>query len=193
MRCPHCGEPVHPKQERCFACGQNIRLVRRVRPERPINLPILLFPLAAVLVVVLGLLVSRLVSLNSSSRHHAPAKTRPTVRDSVRKTKPVRSETLKVKGSADRLSRALDKLQARYELIKHQVVGETPTPEQTQLMHQIDSELARLRRTVAGLSSSLTREQRDQLEAEIAAGQRHLGSLISQFARAPKNRSARTP
>jgi len=146
--------------------------------------------------VVIGLLVSRLVSLNSSSRHHAPAKTRPTVRDSVRKTKPVRSETLKVKGSTDRLSRALgqlDKLQARYELIKHQVVGETPTPEQTQLMHQIDSELARLRRTVAGLSSSLTREQRDQLEAEIAAGQRHLGSLISQFARAPKNRSARTP
>ncbi|MCX7732453.1 MAG: hypothetical protein N2248_04745 [candidate division WOR-3 bacterium] len=43
MRCPDCGEPIHPKQIRCFACDADLRFRRFRYLANPVNLRIILF------------------------------------------------------------------------------------------------------------------------------------------------------
>ncbi|MEN9979630.1 MAG: hypothetical protein ABIK38_04715 [candidate division WOR-3 bacterium] len=43
MRCPDCGEPIHPKQIRCFACDADFRFRRFRYLANPVNLRIILF------------------------------------------------------------------------------------------------------------------------------------------------------
>ncbi|MEO0079632.1 MAG: hypothetical protein ABIK44_03030 [candidate division WOR-3 bacterium] len=194
MRCPHCGEPVAAGQERCFACGQPVRRGGGLRREGLLDYRILLIAGLALLVGVSGALVALFARPKSSpKKKDVRPKTRAvlTTQDSSSWAARLRRDSLPVSVDAGRIQRAqrqLDKLQGRYEQLKQQVLGESPTPEQQQLMREIDVELSRLRGMVTGFTGLLTREQRDRLEEEIADGQRRLANLISKFARAPKKR-----
>jgi hypothetical protein len=185
VRCPHCGEPVKASQERCFACGQAVRTRRGLDRERPFDPRILLLAGGALLLVLVGLVIMTLVRPRSGGQ---PARPRAVSRDTTRKPAP---DTTTRAGSPDLVARAtrrFDKIQQRYEQIKGQVLGEQPTPEQRDLMAQIDGELRRARSLAGGLSGSLTSEQNEQLDRDISSSERELNNLISKFTRAPKNR-----
>ena len=60
--------------------------------------------------------------------------------------------------------------------------------EQQSLMSQIQRELGTMNSRVAELGSGVSSARRTEVQAEIAEIERRLNKLISDFARAPKNR-----
>lgn len=189
MRCPHCGEPVQPGQERCFACGEKLRVRRLYRGESLIDPRVLIFAGVLVLAALAGLLGVLL-----GGRKNRPAKPVRTVQtrrlaDSlsrVRKpdTTPVRPGDQEL----NRLRERVEKLRVRYEKVRAQVLGDRPTPEQQSLMSQIQRELGTMNSRIAELGAGVSSARRSEIQAEIAEAERRLNKLISDFARAPKNR-----
>lgn len=130
-----------------------------------------------------------------------PKKTRPakpavstvekTVRlqDSLRQLRTTPPDTVKIQAGSEELARArnqLQRLKIRYEKVKSQVLGETPTQQQRDLMNQIQREMGTLTAKVSELSTLTTTERKTQLDREITELQRRINNLISEFTRAPK-------
>jgi len=192
MRCPHCGEPARAGQDRCFACGQRIR-GGRYRQRRPIEGRIFLFAALALLLVLAGILVALLPGRRDRKTGLTPAEKRrlEQVQDSVRKANRALRETLQVKAPDSDVGRAAaqtDRLGQRFENVKRQVLGEAPTPEQQQLVREIEAALAGLRKLVTEYGGSLTQQRRRELKEEISDAERAANTLISKLTRARKNR-----
>jgi len=196
MRCPHCGEPVAQGQERCFACGEKLR-VRSFRQKLPVDYRILILAAALFLVGLVGLL-----SLCPGRKKPPAAKARASqtktgwqIQDSLRRAKRAKVEVQigdsTLTTTASDLTRArgqLERLKTRYEKVKSQVLGETPTPQQRELMNQIQRELGNMQSRVAELSSPLSAQRQKELTKEVSELERKINNLISDFARAPKSR-----
>ncbi len=189
MRCPHCGEPVQAGQKTCFACGEKLR-VRRLG-QTTFDYRIVIAGGVLVLVGVLGVIFTL-----SGTRKAAGAKASRRVAAKVATSQPEprpaepRTESLTAAKDGDvlRAQEQLLKLKRRYEVVKGQVLGETPTQEQRTLMSQIDRELGLLGSAINRLTSPLAADERKKVEQEIASRVRGINTLISQFSRAPKNR-----
>lgn len=187
MRCPHCGEPVRAGQETCFACGEKLR-VRRFRRGQTLDIRIVILGLV---LVVLGLSGFWAVYL-AGRKTVGNDKKMP--RKKVREVQPTptqTSDTLRQAVDRVEIERArgqLERLKNRYATLKSQVLGETPTPEQRELMVQIDRELSIFQRKIGECISPLTAQQKQSLLKELTEQQREINNLISRFSRAPKNR-----
>lgn len=191
MRCPHCGEPAAAGQERCFACGEKLRSRRLRQKEQPVNLRIIILGGLLLIFAIVGLLGTLLGTRKKTAAVHQPVRSRLTsqVQDSLARVRGV--DTAKTKMSEDALSRMqerVEKLKQRYEKVKSQVVKETPSSEQRDLIHQIQREFGLMNSLVAELSSGVNASRKKQIQADIAKAERRLNSLISQLTRAPKSR-----
>ncbi|MGQ9708487.1 MAG: hypothetical protein ACUVUR_06385 [bacterium] len=192
MRCPHCGEPIVKGQERCFACGERIR-VRRLYQKLPVDYRIIITAGALILIGLGGIFI-----LHLGKKSQAPSKawTSPTkpgrqIQDSLRRVKALTQETLRIQPGSEEINRArgqLERLKGRYEKVKSQVLGETPTPQQRELMNQIQRELAVMQSRAGELSTAITAERKKELTRELSELERRINNLISDFARAPKSR-----
>lgn len=190
MRCPHCGEPARPGQERCFACGQRVR-GGRYRQTKPADVRIFIIAGAALVAVAAVLLISTLSGRKDRKTGLTPQEKRrlEQVQDSVRKANRALRDTLQVRADDADVSRAagqIDGLLDRFETVKRQVIGEQPTPEQQQLVRQIEAELAAMRKLVTEYGGQLTQQRRRELKDEIADAQRRTNNLISKLTRARK-------
>ncbi len=197
MRCPHCGEPVRPGQETCFACGEKLR-ARHFRRPQNFDVRIVIFGVALLVVGIVGFLIVQLrgsatvtkevnrksIKQVSENKSRKPAFKQDTMGG-------VSADTIRLVTAAVEVARAreqLERLKKRYETVKGQVLGESPTPEQRDLMALIDRELTLFQRKIGEFAGSLTAQRKQALEKEIAAQQREINNLISKFSRAPKNR-----
>jgi predicted nucleic acid-binding Zn ribbon protein len=197
MRCPHCGEPVRPGQETCFACGEKLR-ARHFRRQQNFDVRIVIFGVALLVVGLVGFLIVQLggsaavtkegnrksIEQVSGNKSRKPAFKHDTMGG-------LSADTIRLVTDAVEVVRAreqLERLRKRYETVKGQVLGESPTPEQRDLMALIDRELTLFQRKIGEFAGSLTAQRKQALEKEIAAQQREINNLISKFSRAPKNR-----
>ena len=185
-KCPHCGEVMSKGQEICFACGQHFR-ERAHRGKRPHN-P-LIFVLAGLLVLaaIIGIIImvsgrgrrasseayrQQQAQIEEAARAAAQAK-----RDSARAA--VRNDL------AGMLVQEVNDLEARFKLVRGQVVKDQPSPAQAKLISQISAEVAGLRQltaTIAGQPGAAS----DILKEQLRDGERTVRSLISALSRAPK-------
>jgi predicted nucleic acid-binding Zn-ribbon protein len=185
-KCPHCGEVVADGQETCFACGQKIR-ARVRRHERPHNPLIFVFVGLLVLAVVVGTIVmisgrakrasseayrQEQAQIEEAARAAAQAK-----RDSARAA--VRND------AAGMLVQEVNDIEARFNLVRKQVVEQQPSPSQAKLISQISSEIATLRQLTATMSSQPSAAN-DSIQEQLRDGERTVRSLISSLSRAPK-------
>jgi archaellum component FlaC len=191
MRCPHCGEPVAPGQERCFACGEKIRARGLRRRETPLDPRIIIIGAVLFIIALAGVLGVLLGSPGKKPAAKKPARSAvvPRIQDSLRRLKT--PDTGKVQIAGDEIGRLrdrIDKIRSRYEKVKSQVLGETPTPEQRDLMNQIQRELGLMNSRLAEITSGVSANRKDELLNEFADAERRVNNLISQFSRAPKSR-----
>jgi hypothetical protein len=185
-KCPHCGEAVTVGQETCFACGQKIR-ARVRRHERPHNPLIFVFVGLLVLAVVVGTIVmisgrgrrasseayrQQQAQIAEAARAAAQAK-----RDSGRAA--VRND------ATGMLVQEVNDIEARFNLVREQVVENEPSPAQAKLIAQISGELATLRQLTATVGSEPSAAN-DSIQEELRDGERMVRSLISALSRAPK-------
>lgn len=173
-------------QEICFACGQHVR-ERAHRAERPHN-P-LIFVLAGVLALaaIIGIIImvsgrakrtsseayrQQQAQIEEAARAAAQAK-RDSARDAVRND------------ATGMLVQEVNDLEARFNLVRGQVVKDQPGPAQAKLIAQISAEVARLRQlttTIAGQPGPAS----DSLMEQFRDRERTVRSLISNLSRAPK-------
>ncbi|MGC8798312.1 MAG: zinc ribbon domain-containing protein [candidate division WOR-3 bacterium] len=189
MRCPHCGEPVAPGQERCFACGEKIRAGGFRRKTTPFDSRIIIISAVLLVIALTGVLGVVLSSRKKSPGTGKPVRSTRQLTDSLRR-RPV-PDTTRLPIADDDISRLrerLAKVQIRYDKVKSQVLGETPTPEQRNLMSQIQRELGVLNSKLSELGSGVSVSRKGQLLTEFTDAERRLNNLISRFSRAPKNR-----
>ena len=185
-RCPHCGEPVTRGQETCFACGQEIR-ARVRRHERPHNAAVFVFAGVLVLAVAAGIII-----MNSGRARRART-------EAIRQEQALRREADRAAAQAKRdsaraaardnvagmLVEEVNDIEARFKLVRKQVVRDQPSPDQAKVISQISRELTSLRQlaeTMAGLSGAAA----DSLKDQIRDGQRRARTLISALSRASK-------
>ncbi|MEO0026289.1 MAG: zinc ribbon domain-containing protein [candidate division WOR-3 bacterium] len=190
MRCPHCGEPVQPGQERCFACGEKLRVRRLHRGTGP-DPRIIIFAAVLFVIALAGIMGVLLSGKKKQTAARKPVRVKPAVQlqDSLRGKRV--SDSQKVRTGDEELMRLrerVEKVRARYEKVRAQVLGEKPTPEQQNLMSQIQRELGTMNSRIAELGAGVSSARRNEIQAEIAEIERRLNKLISDFARAPKSR-----
>jgi predicted nucleic acid-binding Zn ribbon protein len=187
FKCPHCGEAMTKGQDVCFACGQHIRERAHHRGERPHNPLILVLTGVLVLAAVIGIIFmvsgrgrrasreayrQKQAELAEAARVEAQAK-----RDSARAA--VRDDV------AGMLAQEVNDLEARFKLVRGQVVKDQPSPAQAKIISQINVELARLRQLtsiIAGQPGAAS----DSLKEQLRDGERTMRTLISGLSRAPK-------
>ena len=188
MRCPHCGEPVRAAQDTCFACGEKLRF-RWLRREQTLDIRIVIL---GIIMVVLGLSGFFAVHLAGRKTVGKDNKKKPLKKLQVVQPSPTKkADTLRQavdKVEVERAREQLERLKKRYAAVKSQVLGETPTPEQQELMAQIDRELSIFQRKIGEYARPITAQQSQLLRKELTAQPREINNLISQFSRAPKNR-----
>jgi len=173
-------------QEICFACGQHFR-ERAHRRERPHNQLVLVLTGVLVLAAIVGVIVmvagrgrrassqayrQQQAQIEEAARAAAQAK-----RDSARAA--VRDD------ATGMLVQEVNDLEARFNLVKGQVVKDQPSPAQAKLISQIGSEIAVLRQLTAAIASQ-PQAPNDSLKEELRDGERTVRSLISALTRAPK-------
>jgi len=192
LRCPHCHEPIVAGQERCFACGEKIR-VRHFGSKLPVDYRIFIAAGVIIIVALIGILTQ--VTAGKKTKRALPPVTKPRPQlkvkpqDSLPRPKKITQKTAKPQTGNIEFTRALDQLQrikARYEKVKYQVLGEKPTPRQNELMNQIQSGITTMSSKISQLSGSLTPERKKEVMKEISELERKLNNLTSELARAPK-------
>ncbi len=190
MRCPHCGEPVQPGQDRCFACGEKLR-VRRLYRSSGLDPRIIILAAVLFFIALAGILGVLLSGKRNQTAAKKPVRVRSAVQiqDSLRRERAAASQRVRT-GDEElaRLRERVERVRVRYEKIRSQVVGATPTSEQQNLMSQIQRELGTMNSRVTELGAGVSSARRSEIQAEIAEIERRLNRLISDFARAPKSR-----
>lgn len=188
MRCPHCGEPVRAGQETCFACGEKLR-VQRFRRGQTLDIRIVILGIILVVLGLSGFFAVHLAGRKTVGKDDKkkPLKKVQVVQPSLTKTSDTLWQAVD-KVEVERAREQLERLKKRYATVKSQVLGETPTAEQGELMAQIDRELSIFQRKIGEYASPITAQPRQLLRKELTAQPREINNLISRFSRAPKNR-----
>lgn len=190
MRCPHCGEPVQPGQERCFACGEKLR-VRRLYRGPELDLRIVLFAGVLFVLALAGILGVLLSGKRKQPGTKKPVRVSPAAQIQESLPRAQASDSRKIRADDQELARLrerVERVRARYEKVRAQVLGEKATPEQQSLMNQIQREIGTMNSRIAELSGGVSSARRSEIQSEIAELERRLNKLISDFARAPKSR-----
>jgi hypothetical protein len=190
-KCPHCGEPVRAGQERCFACGQNVRGGRRTQ-STPHSGRIILIVATLVLLGGAGLVIGLATRPKRDAKAAEKAQLER-VQDSVRSANRAQRDTARSQrrdDAVDRFIDDLDKIEDRFVEVKRQVVVGSPTPEQQKIINGIQQGMGRLRTTAQGLAGTPKDEAREKTESELRAAMRDLRSQVSQLSRAPRNKPA---
>jgi predicted nucleic acid-binding Zn-ribbon protein len=185
-KCPHCGEVVVKGQETCFACGQKVR-ARVRRAERPHNAAVFVFAGLLLLAVTVGIIImssgrakrarSEAVRQEQQLRKEADRAAAQAKRDSARAA--VRND------AAGMLIQEVNDIEARFELVRKQVVRDQPSPAQAKLISQISSELTSLRQLVVTMEGQ-SGAPADSLKEGLRDGERRVRTLISALSRASK-------
>jgi predicted nucleic acid-binding Zn ribbon protein len=185
-RCPHCGEPVTKGQETCFACGQQVR-ARVRRAKRPHSAAVFAFAGLLVIAVAVGIII-----MNSGRARRARS-------EAIRQEQEQRREAEHAAAQAKResaravarnnasimLVQEVDDIEARFELVRKQVVRDQPSPEQAKVISQINRELADLRQLIVTMEGQ-SGPAADSLKDPVRDGQRRVRTLISALSRASK-------
>jgi predicted nucleic acid-binding Zn ribbon protein len=185
-KCPHCGETVAPGQERCFACGQLVRSLRRGQ-RRPVSGLLFVAAGLAVLVAV----VAFIVVASQSGRKAAAERERAElerVQDSVRAANRAMRDTARLENQDDAtrgLIAELGEIEARFNRIKRDVVKGQPSAEQQRIISQFGAELGRARQLAAALGD-LPPARQDSIKVQLREAQRQLRTLTSALPRAPR-------
>jgi hypothetical protein len=185
-KCPHCGEIMSKGQETCFACGQHFR-ERAHRGERPHN-P-LIFMLAGVLVLaaVVGILImvfGRAKRTSSEAYRQQQAQ----IEEAARVAAQAERESARAAVRDDAtgmLVQEVNDLEARFKLVRGEVVKDQPSPAQSKLIAQIGTEIAAMRQLTTVIANQPDSAS-DSLKEQIRDGERTVRSLISALSRAPK-------
>jgi hypothetical protein len=178
-------------QERCFACGQKVKVVRRGR-QAPLNWPLIIIAGLALLVAVVGTVLV-LVGRPKQQAKQAAADELIRIQDSVRAANRARRDTARVQrrdAAADRLTRELDEIDDRFASVKKQVVVGSPTAEQAKLINEIQARLGQLHSAAQGAALKPEGVERSQAEDAVRAGLREVRTAVSKLTRAPKNKPA---
>ena len=190
-KCPHCGEVYRHGQQRCYACGQQVRS-RAAGRKGGVNPLVFIGAGAAALVAVVGMII--LIPKEGRGREKAKITAeQERVADSVRKANRERVKEVGEVKQQSRLMSTVTDLEDRLRRIKQQVIGrKTPTPEQTKLIGQINSDLGRMRMLVGAIDRAPA-EKQGPLKDTLHATRRHAQALISDLTRAPKPKSPASP
>ncbi len=185
-KCPHCGEIYRRGQDRCYACGREVKGIRTRGRKVPVN-PIL-FALVGVvlLVVVIGAIVTR-PKANRDDQKKAREVELERVRDSVRSANRAQKKEVRSSREADRLDKEIDKLASRFEGIERQVIAGTPSPDQRKLIGQTKREIGKLR-SLAARIPSMAPDKHDVMKDSLRADQRRVRALVSELARTLQKR-----
>jgi predicted nucleic acid-binding Zn-ribbon protein len=185
-KCPHCGEVVAEGQETCFACGQKVR-ARVRRAKRPHNAAVFVFAGLLVVAVAVGIIImnsgrarrarSEAVRQEQALRDEADRAAAQAKRDSTRAA--VRND------AASMLVQEVNDIEARFDLVRKQVVRDQPSPEQAKVISQISRELTGLRQLIATMEGQ-SGPPADSLKDQLRDGQRRVRTLISALSRASK-------
>ena len=184
-RCVHCGEPVEKGQELCFACGQKARAGVR-RHERPHNAAIFVFAGVLVLGVIVGFIVmhsGRAKRARSAVSDQEQARIMDSVHAAVR-AKHDSTQAVTQNDATAALVDEVNNLEARFDIVRKQVVKDKPSPAQAKLISQISTEIARLRQLTVTIGEQPGPEG-DSLKSQLRGGERMVRTLISDFSRAP--------
>ncbi len=190
-RCPHCGEPVRAGQERCFACGQNVRARRREAGSGPGGRTILL--LVLLLAVGIGGTIVVLAQRPKQRARQAEEEELARIQDSVRaanRAQRAERRAARPDKATARLNLDLDRAEDRFLVLQGRVVVGKPTPEQQKLISEIQSSIGQLRGRIQAIDGQPRDDARRRAEEEIKDGMRNLKSLVTKLSRAPRNRPA---
>ena len=185
-KCPHCGEPVRVGQDKCYACGQNIR-ARGYRVKQRVN------PLVLVLAGVIALVavVAGIIALSSAGKKQAALNAQveeQRVQDSVRKANRQMQTQVHEQNQDDATQAAIDELagiEARYNEVKTKVVTDQASSAQQYIINQFTAELSSLK-GLAGTIAATPPDKREAVRNEIRDGERKLRTYISDLPRALK-------
>jgi predicted nucleic acid-binding Zn-ribbon protein len=183
--CPHCGEVVAEGQETCFACGTKVR-ARVRRHERPHNAAVFVFAGVLVLAVIVGFIVmhsGRAKRARSAVSDQEQARIMDSVHAAVR-AKHDSTQAVTQNDATAALVDEVNNLEARFDIVRKQVVKDQPSPAQAKLISQISTEIARLRQLTVTIGEQPGPEG-DSLKSQLRAGERMVRTLISDFSRAP--------
>lgn len=187
MKCPHCGEPVRPGQQRCFACGQPVRGRRSAGGPAPVDARVFVFSGIAVFLVLVVLAVAAI----RRSRPAPETESRPRRARRVESTRAARRDSTTVTVRDDRVARAqgrFDKIQRRYNEIRDRSLRGELSPEQRDLAGRIEAGLGRGRSLALSLSGTISREKETDITRDIGDCERELNNLLSRLSRAPRVR-----
>lgn len=185
-KCPHCGEPVRAGQDKCYACGQNIR-ARGYRSKEKTN-PFV-FVVAGVVAVVA--VVAGVITFSSSGKKQAAlraAQEETRVQDSVRNANRLMQTQVREQKRDDATQAAFDELQViegRFLEVKSKSVKDQPSSAQQYIINQFSAELSRLK-ALSGTIGSTPPDKREAIRDQLRDGQRKLRTLTSDLPRAAK-------
>jgi hypothetical protein len=173
-------------QETCFACGQKIRA--RVRhAARPHNAAVFVFAGLLIVAVTVGIIImnsgrakrarSEAVRQEQALRREADRAAAQAKRDSARAA--VRND------ATGMLVQEVNDIEARFELVRKQVVRDQPSPEQAKVISLISRELTGLRQLVVTMEGQ-SGAPADSLKDQLRDGERRVRTLISALSRAAK-------
>ena len=153
----------------CFACGQHIR-ERAHRHEKPANPRVFVFAGIAVLLVIVGVIIT---NSHRGSRSAAAVQSEET-------GLPARHGARHGNGRGGPAAAVdeVNNLQGRFDAVRMQVVKGDPSPDQADLISQINGEIARLQELAASIAGQ-PEHPVDSLVAELHNGVRTVRSLIT--------------
>ena len=174
-------------QETCFACGQHVTERAHHRGQRPHN-P-LIFVLAGLLVLaaIIGIIImvaGRAKHTSSQAYRQQQAQIEEAARAAAQAKRDSAREAVR-NDATGMLVQEVNDLEARFNLVRGQVVKDQPSPAQAKLIAQISAEVARLRQLTTAIAGQPGAAS-DSLKEDLRDGERTVRSLISALSRAPK-------
>ena len=174
-------------QEICFACGQHLKERAHHRGERPHNPLVLVLTGVLVLAAIVGIIVM-IAGRGKRASSEAYRQQQAQVEEAARAAAQAKRDSARAAVRNDAtgmLVQEVNDIEARFNLVRGQVVKDQPSPAQAKLISQISAEVAVLRQlttAIAGQPDAAT----DSLMEQLRDGERTVRSLISALSRAPK-------
>lgn len=185
-RCPHCGEPVTAKQERCFACGQKIR-TRGYRHRSPVNGLLIVVAGALFVVAIVGFVLIQSGAKTRTAKERESAEL-ARVQDSVRAANRARQDAAREQNRDELalgLTAELAQIEQRFNRTRGEVVKGEPSPAQARIISEFNAEASRQRGMAKALGGA-SPARRDSISVLMRDGQRRMRTLVSSLARAPR-------
>ena len=185
-KCPHCGEPLRVGQDKCYACGQNVRS-RGYRVKQTVNPLVLIIAGAVALLAV----AAGIITFSSAGKKRAALRAEveeERVQDSVRKANRQMQTQVHEQKQDDATQAVIDELagiEARYNEVKTKVVKDQASSAQQYIINQFTAELSSLK-GLAGTIAATPPDKREAIRNQIRDGERKLRTFVSDLPRASK-------